>query len=247
MEEIRIFKDMTQLAEYAVLKWAEISRAEVKTKGYFSVALSGGRTPGAFYKKLAGQKDFPWGQTHVFMVDERFVPYDSEENNYHMINMALLRHLDIPPKNIHPILTTETTAETSAERYEKDIISYCKSVRTNQPRFDLILLGIGEDGHTASLFPGAPTLKETGRLAVAVHSQDQSKRERITLTFPVINNAQHVYFMAEGAGKAAIIKEVVEVKNQRLPAVMVSPYEGKLVFLLDHSAASLIPGKMIQT
>jgi len=247
MTEIHIFKDMPQLAEFAVAKWAEISNSEVSNKGFFSVALSGGRTPETFYRKLSEEKDFPWGKTHVFMVDERFVPYESDENNYHMINTTLLRYLNIPPKNIHPILTSDISPVTSAERYEEDIISYCKAVRTKRPRFDLILLGIGEDGHTASLFPGVPELKEKRRLAVSVCPPKPVKRERITLTLPVINNAQNVFFMGVGSGKARIIKEVIEDRNAMLPAALVSPGEGKLVFLLDQSAASLIQDTMIRT
>lgn len=247
MTEIHIFKDMQQMAEFTVLRWAEISKSEVENKGYFSVALSGGRTPVTLYKKLSEKKEFPWEKTHVFMVDERFVPYESDENNYHMINTILLRHLNIPPKNIHPILTSDISPETSAQKYEKDIISYCKAVRTRQPRFDLILLGIGEDGHTASLFPGTPALKETRNLAVSVCSTGPVTRERITITLPVINNAQNIFFMAEGVGKARIIKEVVEDRNNMLPAAMVRPCDGKLVFLLDQNAASLIPENMIKT
>jgi len=243
IREIHMFKNAEQLADFAVEKWAEISSAAIKNKGFYSVALSGGKTPGTFYNKLSGEKAFPWGNTHVFMVDERFVPYESDENNYHMINRTLSRHVNISPKNVHPILTSEISPETAAERYEEDIISYCRTVRARLPRFDLILLGIGEDGHTASLFPGTPSLKETSHLAVSVYPPDPSKPERITLTFPVINNTQHIIFMAEGANKSKIIKEVIEDKNHMLPASMVRPSEGKLVFLLDESAGSLISGK----
>lgn len=243
MTEIRIFNNMQQMADFAVGQWAEISNSEVENKGYFSVALSGGKTPETFFRRLSAEKGLPWGKTHVFMVDERFVPYESEENNYHMINRTLLRHVNISPKNIHPILTSEISPETAAERYEQDIISYCRTVRTRLPRFDLLLLGIGEDGHTASLFPGSPSLKETGHFAVSVCPPDPLKRERITVTFPIINNAQNIFFMAEGANKARIIKEVVEDKNPMLPAALVRPSEGKLVFLLDENAGSLISEK----
>ena len=247
MTEIHIFKSIQQLAEFAVEKWAEISRSEVRNKGYVSIALSGGNTPVTFYKKLSGEKGFPWGETHVFMVDERFVPYESDENNYHMIHRTLLRHVNISPQHIHPIRTSGISPETAAERYEEDIISYCRTVGIQLPRFDLLLLGIGEDGHTASLFPGTPSLKETGRLAVSVYPPDPSKRERITLTLPVINNAQNVFFMAEGDSKAKIIKEVVEDKDHMLPASMVRPCDGRLFFLFDECAGSLISEKRKQT
>jgi 6-phosphogluconolactonase len=243
MTEIHIFKNIEQLAEFTIGKWSEISSSEVRNKGYFSVALSGGKTPVAFFNKLAGEKAFPWRNTHVFMVDERFVPYESDENNYHMINRILLRHVNISPKNVHPVLTSEISPEAAAERYENDIVSYCRTVRTKMPRFDLILLGIGEDGHTGSLFPGTPSLKETRRLAISVRPPVPSLGERITLTLPVINNAQNIFIMAAGANKARIVKEVIEDKNHMLPAAMVNPGEGNLVFLLDEVAGSLLSGK----
>jgi 6-phosphogluconolactonase len=244
VKEIHIFKNLHQLAEFAVQKWADISVSEVKNKGYFSVALSGGKTPVTFYEKLSTEKAFPWGKTHVFMVDERFVPYESDENNYNLINRTLLRHVNMAPGNVHPISTSESSPDTSAERYEEDIASYCKTVRTSLPRLDLILLGIGEDGHTASLFPGAPALNETRRWAVSVCPPDASKKERITLTFPVINNAENIIFMVEGEKKAGIVREVIQDENNKLPAAMVRPGGGKIFFLLDKAAGSLISEKI---
>ncbi len=243
IKEIHIFKNIHQLADFAVEKWAEISSAEMNSKGYFSVALSGGKTPVTFYKKLSGEKVFPWVKTHIFMVDERFVPYESDENNYHMINRTLLRHVNIAPRSVHPILTSELSPETSAERYEEEMVTYCRTVRTRLPRFDLILLGIGEDGHTASLLPGTPSLNETKHWAVSVCPADASIKERITLTFPVINNAENIIFMVEGEKKAGIIKEVIHDENNILPAVMVRPRSGKIIFLLDEGAGSLISEK----
>lgn len=241
---VHIFKNSQQLAEFAVSKWAEISSSEVKKKGHFSVALSGGKTPVTFYEKLSGEKEFPWDKTHVFIVDERFVTYDSDENNYHMINRTLLRHVAITPRNVHPILTSGPSPEAAAERYAEDLMSYCKSHHTRLPRFDLILLGIGDDGHTASLFPGTPSLNETRRWAVAVYPPDASKKGRITLTFPVINNAENIIFVVEGEKKAGIIKEVIGDENHMLPAALVKPRSGKIIFLLDEGAGSLISEKI---
>lgn len=238
--EIHIFLNTQQLAEFAVRKWADISNSAVKNKGYFSVALSGGNTPVTLYKSLSGEQAFPWGKTHVFMVDERFVPYESNDNNYHMINRMLLRHVNIGPRNVHPIVTSELSPETAAEKYEADMVSYCRSVRTKLPRFDLILLGIGEDGHTASLFPGSSSLKETKHWAISVCSPNSSKKERITLTYPVINNAENIIFMVSGEKKAGIIKKVIQDENKMLPAAMVKPRSGKIIFLLDEGAGSLI-------
>jgi 6-phosphogluconolactonase len=240
IKEIHIFSTMKQMADYAVKTWAEISHAEIKHKKFFSAALSGGKTPAAFYEKLSGETSFSWEKTHIFMVDERFVPYESDENNYHMINRMLLRHVNVMPRNIHPILTSEASPQASAERYEQDILSYCKTVRSKIPLMDLILLGIGEDGHTASLFPGTPALREKKRLATFVVPGDRSKNERITITFPFINNAKTIIFLVAGENKAKKIKEIIEGKNSSLPAAMVRPAEGKLMFLLDEAAASLL-------
>ena len=239
IKEIRIFKDMDGITDFAIEKWDAISGKEITNKGCFTVALSGGGTPVALYRKLSGEKTLPWHKTHVFVVDERFVPYESDENNYHMISRILLRHVNIPAKNIHPVLTSVLTPRTSAAKYEEDLISYFKSSRKKPPQFDLVLLGIGEDGHTASLFPGAPCLKETMRNVVAVIPSDKSKRERITLTLPVINNSKNIIFLATGENKAGIIKKVIE-ENTSLPAAMVKPQTGKLIFLLDEAAGSLL-------
>lgn len=238
--DIHIFQDINEIADYVVERWAEIAGDEIKKKGYFSAALSGGKTPVPLYEKLAGIKTLPWDKTHVFIVDERFVPYDSEDNNYHMISRVLLRHVNITPKCVHPIMTSGLSPETSAIRYEKDLLSYCKSTRTAMPQFDLTLLGIGDDGHTASLFPGTAALKEREHLAVAVLASDNAIKERITLTFPVINNSKNVYFMVEGEKKASIIRNIIEETDCPLPAAMVNPQKGKLSFLLDKDAGALL-------
>ncbi|GBD97324.1 MAG TPA: 6-phosphogluconolactonase [Nitrospirae bacterium] len=240
IKEIRIFKDIDGMADFAVEKWNEISEKEITGKGCFTVALSGGNTPLTLYRKLSGEKTLPWSKTQVFVVDERFVPYESEENNYHMISRILLRHVNIPAKNIHPVLTSVLTPQTSAAKYEEDLISYFKSSHKKLPQFDLVLLGIGEDGHTASLFPNTPCLKETRHQAVAVIPSDKSKRERITLTFPVINNSKNIVFLATGENKAEVIKKVIEEEDGSLPAAMVKPQTGKLIFLLDEAAGSLL-------
>ena len=242
IKEIHIFRDREHMADFAIDQWTEISEAAIKNNGYFSAALSGGKTPVPFYKKLAEKKLLPWDKTHVFIVDERFVPYESDENNYHMIYRTLLRHVNIPEWNIHPVRTSGVSPESSAEEYEKDIQSYCKKVHTRKPQFDLIVLGIGEDGHTASLFPESPALKEMGRFAVSVAPADKQKKERITLTFPAINNAGNVMFLVSGANKAEITKAVIEKKTRLLPAAMVTPKKGRLMFILDESAGSLLSG-----
>ena len=242
-KEVYIFKNMEKLAEYAIKIWEDVSREQLEIKGFFSAALSGGKTPVHFYEKLSEHKDLPWNKTHVFIVDERFVPYESDENNYHMINRILLRHVSIPPKNIHPILTTEANSQSSAERYEQDIRAYCKNTRAKMPKFDMVFLGIGEDGHTASLFPRMKVLKERDRFAVPVPSPEESGNERISLTLPIINNSSNIVFIVSGKSKAGIVKKVIEGEGNELPATMVRPAEGKLLFLLDEEAGSSLSKK----
>ncbi len=238
-KEVLIFDDVDGVSDFAVQKWVEISHEALKSKGRFEIALSGGKTPVNLYKKLSAcKKPLPWNKTYAFMVDERFVFHEDAESNYRMINQTLLKHIKIPEEHIHSIPVEEKTPLASAKKYEEDLISYFKLARGKFPIFDLIVLGIGEDGHTASLFPDAPALTEACHLAVAVSSPDMSQIERITLTFPVINNAKNIIFLITGSNKAEIVKEVIEGGNSALPAAMVKPKKGKMFFLLDKSAAS---------
>lgn len=239
-KEVLIFKDINEIADYVLEWWKELSEITVTGKGQFTAAISGGKTPVAFYQKLSTEKNLQWDKIHVFLVDERFVPYESGENNYHSINKTLLRHVAIPARNVHPILTSESSPQVSAKRYEKDLISYFKITGSKLPQFDLILLGMGEDGHTASLFPDTASVKEKKHLAIAVSPEGQGKKDRITITLPVINNARNIMFLITGKNKAKVVRDVIEGKNNLLPAAMVRPENGRLFFLLDESAGALL-------
>ncbi len=240
-KEILIFKNIDEMSDFAIEKWMEISEKAIKDKRRFTVALSGGETPVILYQKLAiFKKPLPWDKTHIFLVDERFVPPEDKESNFRMINQTLLRHIKIPGENIHPISTWDNVPQTSALKYEEDLISHFRPLQGKLPIFDLVMLGIGKDGHTASLFPDTPSLRETGHLAVAVSPSYISKKERITLAFSVINNANNIIFLVSGSNKAKIVKEVIEEGNNLLPAAMVRPKNGKLFFLMDKSAGSLL-------
>ncbi|MCK5140347.1 MAG: 6-phosphogluconolactonase [Thermodesulfovibrionia bacterium] len=239
--EIVIFNDIEDISNFAVKKWRDICDKALKNKNYFEVALSGGKTPMALYKRLAEfEETLPWNKTRVFFVDERFVPFEHSESNYRMVNHVLFNNIDIPRENIHSIPTKENNPRVSAMKYEEDLISSFKLAQGQFPQFDLILLGMGEDGHTASLFPGTPSLQETKHLSVAVSPSDLSLRERISLTLPVINNAVNIIFLIAGRNKAKVIKDVLEDGTHELPAAMVKPEKGKLLFLIDERAASLI-------
>jgi 6-phosphogluconolactonase len=247
-KEIFIFNDINEMSDFAVKQWNNICDDAIKRKNSFEVALSGGRTPVNFYQKLSYQKSaLLWMKTQIFLVDERFVSFDDEESNYRMIQKTLFSQVDIPPENIHPISTSEETPYISAAQYEEHLISYFnlgtqpdKKAKTAFPTFDVIMLGMGEDGHTASLFPGTPSLSETRHLVVAVSPLDVSKKERITLTLPVLNSARNVIFLIAGNNKSPVIKRLLENENSTLPAAKVRPTRGRVFFLLDKEAGSQV-------
>jgi 6-phosphogluconolactonase len=239
---VLIFRDMDEISAYIIEQWQENAEVAFSRKNEFTVALSGGRTPIHVYRALAAQKGLPWGKTHIFMVDERFVPYESDENNFRMINESLLLHVGIPARNVHPIITSDISARDCAAKYEKDIVSFFKLSPRTFPYIDMVLLGIGEDGHTASLFPGTAAVSETSHPVVAVTPLEESKKERITMTLPVINNASYVLFLAAGESKAKILREILVRGNRSLPAARVKPQNGPAVFLVDKEAGSLLAG-----
>jgi len=228
------------MSEFMVRKWAEISQEAITRKGVFVAALSGGKTPVNFYQALAEYKGtLSWSKTHLFLADERFLPFEDKDSNYRLLRETLLDQIEIPEENIHPIPTGRSTPQISAEAYEEDLRIFFKLRSGQYPVFDLILLGIGEDGHTASLFPGSPVLNERDRLAAAV-MLDKIRHHRITLTLPVINHAGSVFFLVSGKGKAAVLEKIVNKKDPSLPASMVNPDTGTLLFLSDSEAASKV-------
>lgn len=236
MSEYLVFDTNDEIWDYMGKRWEEISAKAIAEKGYFSAALSGGKTPAGFYQYLSGRLDLQWGKSHLFLVDERFVPCDSPENNYRMLHENLLGRIQIPSENIHPIPTGQSSPDISAKTYEEEMRRFFKLDENSIPHFDLILLGIGEDGHTASLFPGTDALKETKRLVIPVRP-GEPLMNRISLTLPVINNAWNVIFLVSGQRKRAVMRKIREGHDKTLPASMVSPERGRLVFLMDREAA----------
>lgn len=226
-------------AAFAMGRWIEISGQSIEKRGRFTAALSGGKTPADFYRKLGGRQNLSWDRTHLFIVDERYVPVEHEDSNFRMIKESLLRSVNLPERNIHAIPTEEGTPEISAKKYEKNIKDFFELPKGAWPSFDLIMLGIGEDGHTASLFPAAPALSEARRLAVAVGG-GKVKHHRISITLPVINSAKNVIFLVTGENKAHVVKEIIEDNNTQLPASLVNPKNGEVLFLLDKSAGMLL-------
>jgi 6-phosphogluconolactonase len=211
-------------------------------RGACSIALSGGSTPRALYHLLASdpwRKRFEWSRIELFQVDERVVPIDHPDSNFGMIERELLRSVQIPEKNVHR-MHAELGAQAAAEEYESQLRK--SFVAGGVPQFDVLLLGIGEDGHTASLFPGTEALHESSRLVLG-YTVEKLNAPRITLTFPVINHARKVLFLVSGENKAEILREVLQGDSPELryPAAMVDPESGLLYWHLDSDAASMIP------
>jgi 6-phosphogluconolactonase len=215
-------------AEYFVAR----SDQAIAERGRFMVALSGGSTPKTLYQLLAEsfRQQISWDKIHFFWSDERHVPPDHPESNYRMAHQALLSHVPIEQNHVHRVPAENPNADEAAQQYEETL----KQV-TNEslPRFDLILLGLGADGHTASIFPGSEVLHETKRL-VAAPWVEQFQAYRITMTLPLINNGASVVFLVSGEEKAAIVKEVLK-GQKKYPAQAVKP-DGELVWMIDKTA-----------
>jgi 6-phosphogluconolactonase len=241
--KVFLFDNICEMVNFMVRQWDELSLKAIRKKGFFAAALSGGRTPRDFYRKLSLEKEIStWDKNHLFLVDERLVPFTDADSNYGMLDDLLLSKVNIPPENRHFIPVREASPEILAKKYEEDMKKFFRLQRSKFPEFDLIMLGIGKDGHTASLFPGTEALKEKKQLAVAV-VPEQAKHNRITLTLPVINSAKNIIFLAHGREKSVVIKRVIEERDTSLPASLVKPGRGRLIFLLDCDAGSLLTGK----
>lgn len=216
--------------------------ASVAVSGRFTVALSGGSTPRVLYRMLA-EKPFssriPWDRAHVFWVDERCVPVDHFSSNFRAVKRALISRVPIPPENVHPMDGAIEPGE-AARRYQEMLSNFFLLKAGEYPVFDLIYLGVGRDGHTASLFPGQPGLEEEEKPVLHVLGGDPCLH-RITLTLPVLNRGKKIVFLVAGSGKAEVVRTIFEGKGKGLPAAEVSPVKGTLTWFLDLRAASLIP------
>ena len=222
----------------AAQEFSNLAAEAVREHGRFNVALSGGSTPRSLYALLTtGAVPVPWEKVSVFWGDERHVPPDDPESNYRMANEAMLSKVSVLPGNIFRIEGEAKDAKAAAAKYEKTLVSFFDLDPGEFPRFDIILLGLGPDGHTASLFPDSAALQENRRLVVA-NWVEKFHADRITLTLPVLNNAAEVIFLVSGAEKAGILHQVLEGCAGKFPSQLVRPNDGKLMWLLDRDAAS---------
>jgi 6-phosphogluconolactonase len=224
------------LAETAARWVADTISAAVTARSRCFLALAGGETPRACYQTLSGppfHDDVPWAAVHVYWSDERLVPRDDPASNYGMARAALLDRVPIPREQIHPAPVSEPDGRAAAEAYARELAALPRDPG-GRPRFDLILLGLGEDGHTASLFPGDPALDDQESWVRAVHA-GKPPPNRITFTLPVINAARVILFLVQGAGKRSAL-QAVRRRDPRLPASHVQPIDGELRFIVDREA-----------
>ena len=240
--ELQVYKDAEQLANATAELFVGTAAESMKARGRFRVALSGGSTPRHVYELLASRRfssRVDWNRIDIFWGDERYVPSDDRESNYRMTAEAMLQHVPIPPENIHRVPTEISPPAAAAGAYEKDI-RRCFREPLSVPQFDLIYLGLGTNGHTASLFPYSPVLKETSRI-VAADFVAEVNTWRITMTALLLNRGHIVAFVVDGPQKAQVLREVLlgPPDPQRLPAQLITP-EGKLFWMVDKAAAALL-------
>ena len=236
---VQVFDDAEAVARGAAERFVELGQAAIDARGCFSVGLAGGSTPKRTYELLASEayrEQLNWSKVHIFFGDERCVPPDHSESNYRMANEALISRVSIPPPNVHRI-NGLGDAVANASLYEDELRTFFNPA--SWPRFDLVLLGMGDDGHTASLFPGTKALVEP-RAWVVANWVEKFGAFRITLTAPAINHAANIVFLVSGTSKAERLSEVLRGARDptKLPSQLIQPERGSLEWLVDKAAAS---------
>lgn len=236
--DARVFPDLEALSRAALEELLSIMQDAVEQRGRFAVALSGGRTPAKLYALWAQAENCgvhtPWDRVHLFWSDERWVPHDDPLSNFRMAREILIAHVPIPAANVHPMPTDLPSAGECAEAYESELRKFFGSY---PPAFDLQLLGLGPEGHTASLFPGSPALEEKERWVVAVEAPARPS-QRLTLTPVVLNQGRNTFFLVSGAGKREVIgalRSEPASKPSRYPVGRIQP-AGRVLWLLDEAA-----------
>lgn len=238
--EVVVLSDAAELADRAARSIVDTALEAVAARGRFMLALAGGDTPRRTYARLAAsprREAMPWASTFVFFGDERCVPLEHADSNYRMARETLLDQVPLPPEQSFAMPGGDADPEAGAVAYARTLAQVFGLRRGEVPRFDLVLLGMGLDGHTASLFPGSPVLKEIFRPVASVHATAAAIPQRITLTLPVLNAAANVLFLVSGPEKAKAVKAVLG-DRVLLPAGLVQPEKGRLVWMLDQAAAS---------
>ncbi len=244
--ETKVFSNRQEISSAAAERWLEIYHESVARQGFFCVALAGGSTPRDLYRTIATpaiSSQLDWQRVHLFFGDERTVPPDHPDSNYRMARETLLDHVPIPESNVHRIETELADPELAAGRYQELLVEIVPRSQGGVPQFDLILLGIGPDGHTASLFPETDILQQRERFVAAVNVK-QKATWRVSLTFPVLDCARHLLFLVAGADKQQIVRQLLDdsCPGARYPVQMLQP-SGSVEFYLDSAAAGTVAGQ----
>ena len=240
-QTIIIESNAAGLARKGAEIFSKAAKDSVGLRRRFTVAISGGSTPRYMHGILAEEpylSDIPWEKTHIFWVDERCVPENDPASNFGLARKDFLDQIPIPQDQIHPI-QVEASPEEGAGIYQSALIDFFHLQKREFPVFDLIFLGTGKDGHTASLFPGQKALDEMERLVISIKGGDPHV-SRLTMTFPVLNHAKRIVFMVSGKNKADIVKTILEFPKAKLPAQRIQPLNGTLTWLLDSESASML-------
>jgi 6-phosphogluconolactonase len=235
---LKLVPNVQALNRAAAEEFARCASEAISANGRFTVALSGGNTPRAVYSLLASdyRTSLRWERVYVFFGDERHVPPTDPQSNYRMAHESLLSHVPIPGQNVHRI-DAELDPNAAAEQYQALLEDFFHLEQGQWPRLDLVMLGMGEDGHTASLFPGTEALKEQSRLVVANHVE-ALKTDRITITLPVINAAAEAMVLVAGANKAPVIRKIIQSPGTATyPVQMVHPIRGRLLWIVEQQAS----------
>ncbi|MDX1687709.1 MAG: 6-phosphogluconolactonase [Candidatus Promineifilaceae bacterium] len=240
--QLLIFETAAELHHVAAAYWRRLAQEAVEVRGRFLLVLAGGSTPKPLYRRMAQspyREDVPWSQTHVFWGDERMTSPEDPESNYGQARETLLSQVPVPPEQVHPV-PGKLEPEEAALAYGETLARWARAGRS-WPRFDLVLLGLGSDGHTASLFPGSTGGEEEGVPARAVHAEYGDRpADRVTLTPPVFNSARQIFFLVTGEEKAEAVAGVLdgEYDPGRWPAQRIRPEDGRVSWLVDRAAAT---------
>jgi 6-phosphogluconolactonase len=237
--QVRVFGSPQELFHGAAEKFCEVGNRAIAGRDKFTVALSGGSTPRGLHQELITNfvSKLPWNKVFFFLGDERHVPPDSPDSNYRMANETLLSKLPIAPGQVFRVAAELPDAYAVATAYEETLRNFFHLTPDSFPRFDFVLLGMGPDGHTASLFPGTAALEEWQRLFVA-NWVEELKTFRLTVTYPVLNHAASVMFLINGDGKADMAQKALKDPSANLPCQRVRPVDGELLWYLDKGAAA---------
>lgn len=239
-----IVQDSQSLAKTAKSIFLDLAEVAIKNRGLFSVALAGGSTPEPLYRALGDEQErVGWQKIHLFWGDERNVPADHPESNFRMVNEALVKKIAIPAENVHRVPAEKSVDEVAAT-YEEELKEF---FRSDWPRFDLVLLGMGADGHTASLFPHSEGIVDENRWFIANFAPSREVW-RLTLTKNAINAARNILILVKGVQKAPMVADVLtgEFNPTEKPIQLIKPIAGQLTWLLDREAASMLPPELLR-